>query len=65
MFVGYTEDPPVVVGPYSWDITQKQFSKTTAIDIGKRLFGPDCNIKRVTKSTNSGKEIIANVVVGR
>jgi hypothetical protein len=63
MFVGYTEGSPVVVGPYSWDISQEQFSKITAIDIGKKLFGPDCNIKRVTKSTNSGKEIVANVVV--
>jgi hypothetical protein len=63
MFVGYTEGSPIVVGPYSWEITQEQFSKATARDIGKRLFGPDCNIKRVTKSTNSGKEIVANVVV--
>lgn len=63
MFVGYTEGSPVVVGPHSWDTSQEEFSKATATDIGKRLFGPDCNIKRVTKSTNNGKEIVANVVV--
>jgi hypothetical protein len=63
MFVGYTEGSPVVVGPLSWDISREEFSKVTAFDIGRRLFGPDCNIKRVTKSTNSGNEIVANVVV--
>jgi hypothetical protein len=63
MFVGYTEGSPVVVGPYSWDISREEFSRATARDIGKKLFGPDCNIKKVTKSTNSGKEIVANVVV--
>jgi hypothetical protein len=63
MFVGYTEGSPVVVGPYSWDISRREFSKATATDIGKRLFAPDCHITKVTKSTNSGKEIIANVVV--
>jgi hypothetical protein len=37
MFVGYTEGSPVVVGPYSWDISQEKFSRATATDIGKRL----------------------------
>lgn len=64
MFVGYTEGSPVVVGPYSWDISQEQFSRATAMDIGKKLLGPGYSIMKVTKFTKRGKEIIANIVIG-
>ena len=64
MFVGYSEGSPVVIGPYSWDMSQEEFSRATAMDIGKKLLGPGHSIRKVIKCANSGKELIANIIIG-
>lgn len=63
MFVGHTGGSPLVVGPYSWDMSRKEFAGATAMAIGKRLFGSDHSIRKVTKSAKSGKEIVANIII--
>jgi len=63
MFVGYTEGSPVIIGPTSWEISEQEFSKATAEDIGKKLCGQDHSFKKVTKFINTGKEIVAEVVI--
>lgn len=63
MFVGYTEGTPVIIGPTSWEVSEQDFSKATAEEIGKKLCGQDHSMKKVTKFSNTGKEIVAEVVI--
>jgi hypothetical protein len=63
MFVGYTSGEPVMIGPSTWTAESKDLSNISAEDIGKKLCGKDNVLKRVTKSTNTGKEIVAEVVI--
>ena len=63
MFVGYAEGNPVIIGPSTWEIDSKDLSNASAEDIGNKLCGSDHNLKRVQRSTNTGKEIVAEVVI--
>lgn len=63
MFVGYTGGEPVIIGPSTWTSSPQEFANATAEDIGYKLCGKDHVLKRVTKSTNTGKEIVADVVI--
>jgi len=63
MFVGYAEGNPVIIGPSSWESNSKDFSNASAEDIGNQLCGSDHNLKRVTKSTHTDKEVVAEVVI--
>jgi hypothetical protein len=46
-------------------MNQKEFSNTKAEDIGKSICGDGYSIRRVTKSNNNGKEMVADVVLVR
>jgi hypothetical protein len=63
MFVGYCGGEPVIIGPSTWTADAKDFSNASAEDIGNKLCGNNHTLKRVTKSTNTGKEMVAEVVI--
>ena len=63
MFVGYAEGNPVIIGPTTWESTATDFSNATAEDIGNQLCGKDHKFKKVTKSTHTDKEVVAEVVI--
>lgn len=63
MFVGYSQGNPVIIGPTTWESNANDFSNATAEDIGKKLCGSKHNLKKVTQSTHTGKEVIAEVVI--
>ena len=63
MFVGYCEGDPVIIGPSTWTISSEEFAGSSAEEIGNKLCGRDSSVKKVTKSTNTGKEIVAEIVV--
>ncbi len=63
MFVGYCGGEPVIIGPSTWTSSPQEFSEATAEDIGYKLCGNDHVLKRVTKSTHTGKEIVADVII--
>lgn len=63
MFVGYCEGKPVIIGPSTWATNAQEFSNAKAEDIGNTLCRNNCVIKQVTKSTNTGKEIVSEVVI--
>lgn len=63
MFVGYCEGEPVIIGPSTWTASSEEFSSASAEEIGNKLCGRDNSVKKVTKSTNTGKEIVAEIVV--
>ena len=63
MFVGYCKGEPVIIGPSTWTISTEEFSKSTAEDIGNKLCGNNHTLKKVIKSTHTGKEIVAEVVI--
>ncbi len=63
MFVGYSGGNPVIIGPSTWECSEKEFSDASAEDIGNKLCGSNHNLKRVTQSTHTGKEIIAEVII--
>lgn len=63
MFVGYAEGNPVIIGPTTWESTSKDFSHATAEDIAHQLCGKDHKFKKVTKSTHTDKEVVAEVVI--
>jgi hypothetical protein len=65
MVAGYCEGKPVTIGPATWAVSEKDFSNLNAEDIGKTLCGDNFSIKRVMKSVNNGKEIVAEVVIVR
>jgi len=63
MLVGYRVGEPVIIGPFTWTSSVLEFAHAKAEDIGNTLCGKDYVIKRVTKSINTGKEIVAEVVI--
>jgi hypothetical protein len=63
MFVGYCDGEPVIIGPSTWTISSEEFSSASAEEIGNKLCGKDNSVKKVTKTTNTGKEIVAEIVV--
>lgn len=63
MVAGYCEGEPVTIGPSTWKIAGGEFSQMKAEDIGKTLCGKNLFLKKVTKSANNGKEIVADVVI--
>lgn len=63
MFVGYCEGEPVIIGPSTWAITGEEFSSASPEDIGNKLCGKNNTVRKVTKATNSGKDIVAEVVI--
>jgi len=63
MFVGYVEGNPVIIGPSTWECSAKEFSDASAEDIAKQLCGSDHDLKKVTKSTHTDKEVVAEVVI--
>ena len=65
MVAGYCEGNPVTLGPSTWAASEKEFSKLKAEDVGKTLCGDGLSLKKVTKSVNNGKEIVADVIIVR
>jgi hypothetical protein len=63
MFVGYCEGEPVIIGPSTWAITGEEFSEASPEVIGNRLCGKDNSVKKVTKATNTGKDMVAEIVI--
>jgi hypothetical protein len=65
MVAGYCQGEPVTIGPATVKMNQKEFSNTKVEDIGKNICGDDYSIKRVTRSSNNGKEMVADIVLVR
>lgn len=63
MFVGYSKGEPVIIGPSTWEATEADLSKVKPEDITQKLCGQDHNLKKVTKFSNTGKEIVAEIVI--
>lgn len=63
MVAGYCEGKAVTVGPITWAVTQEQFSNLKTEDVAKIVCGKDFTLQKVTKSKNSGKEIVADVLI--
>ncbi len=63
MFVGYCAGEPVIIGPSTWSISNEAFSKATVEDIGNKLCGTDNSVKKVTKSTKTDRDIVAEIVI--
>lgn len=63
MVAGYCEGKAVTLGPVTWVLTQEQFSNLKAEDVAKVVCGKDFSLKKITKSANNGKEIVADVLV--
>jgi hypothetical protein len=60
---GYCEGQAVTVGPVTWAVTQKQFSNLKTEDVAKIVCGKDFTLQKITKSENSGKAIVADVLL--
>jgi hypothetical protein len=65
MVAGYCGGEAVTLGPMTWQSTEKAFSELKAEEVGKTLCGKSHDIKRILKSANNGKEIVAEVVLVR
>ena len=65
MVAGYCQGEPVTIGPTTLKMNQKEFSNITAEDMGRSICGDRYSIRRVTRSTNNGKEMVAEVVLVR
>jgi hypothetical protein len=65
LFAGYYKDEPVIIGPSTKTITAQNFANCTKENMGKVLLGKDAVIKRVTKFSNNGREIMADIVMER
>ncbi len=63
MFVGYCEGEPVIIGPSTWSSSADDFSKASTEDIGNKLCGSEKSVKKVTKSTKTNKDVVAEIVV--
>ena len=63
MVAGYAEGKAVTLGPVTLYVAQAQFSNLKAEDVAKFVCGKDFTLKKVTKSANNGKELVADVVV--
>jgi len=60
---GYCEGKAVTVGPVTWAVTQEQFSNLKTEDVAKIVCGKGFTLQKVTKSENSSKEIVADVLL--
>jgi hypothetical protein len=65
MVAGYCEGQPVIIGPVTWTVSEKDILNLNAEDIGKTVCGDRFSIKKVTKSVKNGKEMVADVVIVR
>jgi len=63
MFVGYCEDEPVIIGPTTWSSSVQEFSNASVEDIGNKLCGSSKSVKKITKSTKTNKDVVAEIVV--
>jgi hypothetical protein len=63
MVAGYCEGKAVTVGPVTWAVTQEEFSNLKTEDVAKIVCGKDFTLKKVTKSANNGKELVADVLI--
>jgi len=63
MVAGYAEGKAVTLGPVTWTVDQGQFFNLNAEDVAKFVCGKDFTLKKVTKSANNGKELVADVVI--
>jgi hypothetical protein len=64
-FAGYSKDQPVVIGPSTMAETAKSFTACTRDNVGQLFAAQDIVIKRVTKFSNNGREIMAEIVMER
>jgi hypothetical protein len=62
---GYCLNDPVVIGPSTNKMSEKKFTSCTKDNIADNFLEKDITLKRVTKFANSGKEIVADVVIDR
>jgi|WetSurSiteA1Bulk_404760.scaffolds.fasta_scaffold32668_1 hypothetical protein len=63
MFVGYCQGDPVMIGPITWKSDAQEFTRESLNEIGDKLCGSNNSIKKVTRTVNTGKEIVAEIVV--
>ncbi len=63
MVAGYAEGKAVTLGPVTLYVAQSQFSNLKAEDVAKFVCGKDFTLKKVTKSANNGKELVADVLI--
>ena len=63
MVAGYAEGKAVTLGPVTLSVAQAEFSNLKAEDIAKFVCGKDFTLKKVTKSVNNGKELVADVLL--
>jgi hypothetical protein len=63
LFAGYAENEPVIIGPSTRTITAQNFANCTKETLGKVLLGKDAVIKRVTRFSNNGREIMADILI--
>jgi hypothetical protein len=63
ILAGYCEGKAVTVGPVTWAATQEEFSSLRTEDVAKIVCGSDFTLQKVTKSENSGKAIVADVLI--
>jgi len=65
MVAGYCEGRPVTVGPVTWAVAEWEFSNLKAEDVAKKVCEGNYALKKMTKSANNGKEIVADVLIVR
>lgn len=65
MVAGYCESQPVTIGPSTWKVAEWEFANMNAADIARTLCGEKHTLQRVTKSSNNGREIVADIVMVR
>jgi len=65
MVAGYSQGDPVTIGPSTFPVGEGEFSGMKAEDAAKSICGNEFSIRRVTKSKNNGKEMVADVVLVR
>jgi len=63
MFVGYCQGDPVIMGPMTWKSDATEFTRQSLNEIGDKLCGKSNSIRKVTRTVNTGKEIVAEIVV--
>ena len=62
-FAGYSENEPVIIGPSTKTITAQDFANCTKDNVGEVLLEENAVVKRVTKFSNNGKEIMADILI--
>jgi hypothetical protein len=60
---GYCEGKAVTVGPITWAVSQEQFSNLKTEDVAKIVCGKNFTLRKVTKSENSDRAIVADVLI--